>query len=370
MFVFPNIFGAYDTRDLPSLRIGQNGVTEAQIMADIRQWSDYINEIADAYINLLAADEDQATGTFGNGTGGGEMQPYTEYGETEATRTGESQWAWGLPIRRWRDAQLYTEEYIATKSLQQINKDVIASTNRFLTTKVKMVLRAIFGAANYVFNDTIFPGSDKGQLAVKRLFNADGVVGTMFVNGAAVSIGTMQSYVPSGSATIIVGQFTLNRTKLRERGYTGRVIHLIAESDADTVKALAGFVATDVPNPYVRVENGPEVTTTTAVVTKPRAIGVFSNGGASDGEVVSFPFWPAGYVFSFDATKPKPVGVRQHEDARFRGWRLVQDETRAAYGEQALRHKKWEYIAGAGVTNRANGVVSLATAGAYAAPTL
>jgi hypothetical protein len=373
MFLYPNIFGSYDTRDLPRLVIGGPGVDEAQVMADIRQWAKLINDAADSYIALLAADSDKVWGTFGTGNGGGEMQPYTEYGETEATRVAESYWVWGLPIRRWRDRQMYTEEIIATKTLEQLNKDTIAATNRFLTTKVKMVLRAVFGQGNYTFNDTIFPGSEHGPLAVKRLFNADGTAGQMFANNAPLSIGAIQSYVPSGSASLTTAQFTLNRTKLRERGYLGRVLHIVAQADQDAVKALPGFILSspldpNVNNPYANTTYGADVTITRAEVTRPYAIGVFSNGGASDGEVIAMPFFPSGYVLSTDATQIKPVGIRQHEKPEFRGWRLIQDQTKTAYGEDAIRNKLWEYIAGAGVINRANGVVSLATVGAYAAP--
>lgn len=369
MFVFPNVFGSYDTRQLPSLKITSPAVDESVIMADLQAWSDYINEIADAYVAILAFDSDKFQGTYGNGTGGGQMQPYTERGETEATVTGESSWSWGLPIRAYRDRQIYTEQYIATKSLEQMNKDVIAATNRFLTTRIIVVLRALFGNTNYNFNDGIFPGSDQGVLAVKRLFNADGTVGTSFVNGVALALGTIQSYVPSTAASIAVAQFTLNRSLLRTRGFTGRVIHLTAESDADTIKAMAGFIPLTTQTPYVNVENGPQVTTTTAVVTQPRSIGVFSNGGASDGEVVSYPFWPAGYIFSYDATKVKPIGIRQHDEPSFRGWRLVQDDTKAAYGTNSIRNKIWEFIMGAGVVNRMNGVMSQATTGSYTVPT-
>jgi hypothetical protein len=368
--LFPNIFGGYDTRDLPSLKVSDVQGGETAVMNDIRKWADYINQIADLYIEVLAVSGTQASGTFGFGTGDGEMQPYTEYGNTEATFTQESTWGWGVPIRRWRDRQMYTEEYIATKSLDQINKDVIAATNRFLTTRTKTVIRALTGNVNYTFNDAQFPGSDKGPLIVKRLFNNDGESGQILVNNAIVQLGTLQSYVPSGSASLVVGQFTLNRTKLRERGYIGRVIHIISPTDADTVKAMAGFIQAPIENPYVNVENGPQVTTTTAVVTRPQSIGVFNNGGVSDGEVVVFPFWPASYVLSFDATQPKPVRIREHELAQFRGFRVVQDETRAAYGENPLRNKRWEYIAGAAVENRLNGVVSLATTGAYAPPAI
>lgn len=367
--IFPNIFGSYDTRDLPNLQVGRD-VNEADVTRDIQRWADFYNRVVELYERTLARRTTEVSGNFGSGDAGGEMQPYVEYGETEATRTTESNWPWGAPIRRYRDRQMYTEEYVATKSLDQINRDVVAATNRNFTTRLKMILRAITGNANFIFNDGEFPGQDRGPINVFRLFNADARAGRLTVNGAIVNVGALQSYVPSGSATINAAHFNLARTKLRERGHTGHVIHIISPADADTVRGLDGaFFGRPEPTPYVRIENN-NAPTTTAVVTTPESIGVINNGGAGDGEVVVFPFFPAGYTFSFDRTKPLPAVIREHPDARFRGFRLVQDETRAPYGERALRNKRWEYIAGAAIENQANGTVVQATVGAYVAPTI
>jgi hypothetical protein len=366
---FPNIFGAYDTRDLPSLRVGVD-VPEADVMRDIQAWRDYYNRVVTLYEDMLCTREQKATGQFGTGGGGGEMQPYTEYGETEATRTAEANWGWGAPIRRYRDRVIYTEEYLATKSLEQINKDTIYATNRNYTTRLKMILRAIVRNTNYLWVDGTFPGSDAGQFTVFALFNADGTAASLNVNGEIVAMGTEQSYLPSGAASIAINNFNVGRAKLRARGETGRVIHIVSQTDADTVRGLAGFI----PPPqtgtqYVQV-TGPIPTTTTAIITRPESIGSISNAGTGDGELIAFPFWPAGYTFSFDATKDKPVVIREHADAQFRGWRLVQDQTLAAYGADAIRNKRWEYIAGTAIRNRANGVVVKATAGAYSVPTI
>lgn len=367
MSMFPNIFGAYDTRDLPSLKVTDIPNGEEAVMADIRRWADYFNQVVGMYTDTFARVDTRFRGTFGNGGGGGEMQPYTEYGQTEATRTKEATWPVGFPIRRYRDRQMYTEEYLATKNLDQINRDVVYASIRNYTTRIKMIIRAIVGNANYTFDDGVFPGSDQGPINVYRLFNADAIDGSLFVNGAEVAVGTLQSYLPSGNAAVTIANFTLGRTGLRARGYTDRVFHLISPSDADTVRALTGFYPRVEANPLIKVDNA-NTPVTTAVVSTPQSIGVFSNGGVSDGEVIVFPFFPAGYTFSFDASKPKPVVIREHEQAQFRGFRMVQDETRASYGENSLRNKRWEYIAGAGVDNRANGIVVKATTGAYTVP--
>jgi hypothetical protein len=363
---FPNIFGAYSTDQLPNLIVGRD-VAEADIMNDIRAWAEYFNRAVELFEGTFAQRTTEPQGTFGSGDVGGEMQPYTEYGETEATRTAEAQWQWGASIYRFRDRQLYTEEYLKTSNLDQLNKDLVAATNRNYTTRLKMVIKAVVTNTNYVFNDTKqFPGLGLGNIQVYRLFNADSRPGRMTVNGAVVQVGTLTSFVPSGNATINAAHFTLARTKLKERGYLGRVVHLISPADVDTVKAITGFIPIAQPTPYIDVENN-NSPVTTAVVTAPEAIGVISNG-LGDGEVIVYPFWPAGYTFSYDKTQPKPVVIREHPVAEFRGFRLIQDQTRTAYGDGALRNKRWEYIAGEGIMNQANGVVVQATTGAYAVP--
>lgn len=373
---FPNIFGSYDSRDLPNLRVAVNGanpggVPEAQIAADIKRWSDFYNEAVQTYENFLAIRVQQPSGTFGTGTAGGEMQPYAEYGQTEATRVEDNQWTWGIPIQRYRDAVLYTEEYLATVSLERIALDTIAATNRNLTTRMKQMLRTIFRNTNRTFNDSaIFPGEGAGDVSVLALFNADGSTARLWVDNAIVSAGTLQSYMPSGAGTITIANFTIGRSKLRERGYLGRVVHIISPTDVDTVKGLTGFVPLPPDPSDVYASTTPAPSTTTAVVTAPKAIGSIQNSGTSDGEVVVFPFFPAGYTMSIDKTKEVPLAIRERKEPQFRGFRLIQDETRGDYGTASLRNKKWEYIAGVAVRNRANGVVVRAHADTYTAPTI
>jgi hypothetical protein len=368
--IFPNIFGSYEARDLPSIRIG-NGATMEQVMADLRRFADFFDAAVQVYENALATRGSDEGGSFGTGTGGGELQPYTELGETEATRTEFSEWLWNAPIRRWRDRQIYTEEYLLVETLQTIARDTIAAMNRYLSTRLKMLLRALLRNTNYDWFDREFPGNAKGnQLRIYSLFNADGNTGRMWVNNAPMDTGALQHYLSSGAAGITLANFTLGRDTLRDIGHTGRVVHLVSPADEDTVKALPGFIATPPAAGDIYARDVPAAPTTQAVVTRPRAIGTIANGGVSDGEIVVFPFWPANYTFSYDATKGAPLFIRTRPEANFQGFRLVQDQTRTAYGDGDLRNKRWEFIGGAAVQNRANGVVVQGTAGAYAVPTV
>jgi hypothetical protein len=350
----------------------------AQVAADVRRYADFFDRAVQTYENGLAVPGSDEFGTFYMGTAGGEMQPYTEYGATEATRTDQSWWNWGAPIRRYRDRQLYTEEYLAIVNLQQLAIDTIAATNRYLTTRLKMMLRALLINTNYTWVDREFPGDADGkQISVLRLFNADGNNGKVWnpLTSAFVDTGAVQHYLPSGAAgpALSIANFRVGRAALRDLGMTGRVVHIISPTDVDTVKAMAQFVAIEtIPNNiYAQTTPALAAPKTTAVVTRPQAIGVINDAGNGDGEVVVYPFFPAGYTFSEDVTQDPPIVIRRHKDAQFVGFRMVQDQTRTAYGDGDLRNKRWEFIAGAAVRNRANGVAVQATnAGAYTAPTI
>ena len=371
-----NIFGAYDTRDLANLFVaptaGPNRVTIQSVLEDMRQWATYLEDIARLYLELIVDETEDAEGRMEFGSGGGEMQPYREYGAVEDTRTEESGWEFGLPLKRYRDQQAYTEEYLTSNNLGQIQKDTIAAGNRYVTTRILLVIRALVGHLNYTFNEAGLPGMVAGTTparAVKRLMNADGIPGSIRIGNSIVQIGTLQSYVPSGSATLTKAQFVLNRTKLKERGFTGYVRHVISPLDVETVRAMAGFTPRVEANPYIRVVND-TTPQEQAVVRMTEAIGVFGDGLGADGEVVVLPFWPQGYVYSYDATKQKPVRLRNHRMPQFQGFKLVQNDTGAAYGDGDLRNKVWEFIQGAGVANRMNGVVSQATTGVYVPPSV
>jgi hypothetical protein len=164
--------------NFPTLRINIGattaGVDMAQIYADIKRYADFFDRGRTTYENGLAIRNNEPIRNLYMGTAGGEMQPYTEYGATEATRTDQSWWNWGTPIRRYRDRQLYTEEYLVTANLQQLAIDVVAATNRYLTTRLKMMLRALLRNTNYTWTDNEFPGDADGkQIPVLALFNAD-----------------------------------------------------------------------------------------------------------------------------------------------------------------------------------------------------
>ncbi len=356
----PNIFGAYDTRDNLDLPIEE--YTEERAAEDIARFRAAFDSVVDDVTNLLSLPTTNAKGSFGT-TAGGEMQPYVEKGDTEATRGGE-EYDVAYGINRFRDRQIYTEEFIATNTMDRLNQDVGMAAVRNGTTRIKQVLRAIMLKGNYTFRDGEFPGLNLGNLAVKRLFNNDGATGSVYVNGAEVSIGTLQHYITSGAAAIAIDDFGAAKDKLKAVGYGDDVVYLMGTNLGDDVsETINEFVGTSEPNIV-------DPAAVYAVVRSPRAIGRIRGGGA-DGEVIVMPYFPDNYFLAFDRAAPRPVRRRQHPSPRFRGWRLVQNETLAPYGTAAIRNKRWEFIEGTGIGDRGNGVAVEVTADAtYDDPTI
>jgi hypothetical protein len=354
-----NIFGNYDTRDLASQSLID--FTEQRAMEALRSFARQYDEVLQEMLRNLCTIDTIAQANFGYNFGG-EMQPYTEAGETEATRALD-QWSVALPIRRLRDRQLYSEEWLQVCTLEDLQKDVLAAATRDYETMVKMILRSAMYSANYTFTDGIFPGSNLGSLAVKRLCNNDSAVGAVYIDGTKTDIGSLQHYIGTNEASMTIASPTAAYAKLVAVGKTKDVVMLINSAAADTIRGFTGFE----PVQNARVI---DPTGSYALVTSPRAIGRIEVAGCSC-EVVVQPFMPTGYFFMYDRADEKPVKVREHKLAQFRGFRLVQDDTRAVYGDAALRNKRWERIAGAAVYNRPNGVAAhVAASTSYTDPTI
>jgi len=363
-----DIFGYRDTNDLTSDLTGITlfDYTERQALADVQRFATDFSALVSNMISDFADVGDIAKMIFGD-PAGGEMQPYGEAGATEASLPAEG-WDVAFPIRRFRSRKLYTEEYLQTTVLELVEKDIIQAAGEYWNTAQKQMLRALLGNANYDWTDGPFPGSNLGTIHVKRLLNNDSDPGSILVNGANVTIGDKQNYFGSNEVSMTIAPFVTAYQKLRALGNSTDVVVRCSQADGDIIKGYSQFIK-PLPNfmidplgKYARVSS-PEVSSA-------KSIGRLFDTNI-DAEVVIQPLMPAGYVVMYDRAAPKPLRMRQHKLAQFQGFRLVQDETRTAYGEQSLRNKRWEWIGGFGVRNRTNGVVFQAVnSAAYTPPTI
>lgn len=362
------IFGWRDSRDnLETTSVAQ--YTENQAMADIRRFADDYNALVANIEGDLAVRGVNVQSSFGLGAGG-EMQPYAEAGETEATRPPEA-WTVAYPIYAFRSRKLYTSQYMNEAVLEQLEKDVIQAAVENYETRRKMILRSLLRKTNFTFDDgqansKEWPKAGFGNLAVKRLANNDGATGEVWVNGAPVSIGTLQHYFGTNTASFTQAGFETAYAKLKTVGLAQDVTVRINPNDESTIRGFADWKAKQ--NPLVI-----SPTAVYSIVQSPQAIGRIEGVNISV-EVILEPMMPAGYAFMNSrggGPEMRPVFIREHPLQLYRGWRLVQDETRAAYDDKPLQNKRWEYIAGAAVRNRVNGVAFQAVASAtYTDPTI
>lgn len=346
-----NIFGYHDSRDLAAQTLAD--YTEDRAMRDIQQFAAEYNAKVQELERDLASRGTDVQSQYGTSVGG-EMQPYGEVGETEATRGGQP-WPVAYPIRAFRSRKMYTEQVLQGLTLDKLQQHILQEAVSNFETRRKMILRALLGSANYTFDDGTtnedWPRMGLGSLTIRRLANADSSVGEVMVNGSAVSVGTLAHYFGTNNATLAITHFETAYAKLKAVGHARDVVVRIAPGNENAVKALTDFY---------RLEDARIVDPTKKYsrVTSPRAIGRLHTNNM-DAEVIVEDFMPTGYVFMNDRAggeDDKPVRIRERPEPVYKGWRLVQDETRASYGEASLRNKRWEYIAGAGVRNRVNGV--------------
>src|SRR5687768_654234 len=145
-----NIFGWRDSRDVSALTL--TDYTETQAMADVRRFAaDFSAQVARVERDLICEVSDTVKGKFGLGVGG-EMQPFTEGGEVEATKV-TGTWDLGYPIYGFRSRKLYTEQNLAGIKLEDLEKDIIQEAVSNYETRRKMILRALLKKTNFTFDD-------------------------------------------------------------------------------------------------------------------------------------------------------------------------------------------------------------------------
>jgi hypothetical protein len=373
----PNIFGDLDSRDLvrPVLEFGQ-----PDLYIRLRQALAYYNQTADAILGLLANRTTTVQERFPFGTiGGGLLQPGAELGRALAVRPNQgAEFDVAYPIDRFRTRAIFTPEYLLRATVADVQAVTVQALIDDFNTMFRTTLAALFDNANYTFIDPKDIGAGAGTLTIRRLFNADGTTGNIYMgNGRLVNMASLNHYKVSGNAAFTNSAFLLARDTLKNVGLNGNIILFISEDDADDVSLLSDFVGAENAfaydnygigrDPNITVPPGSE--TPRAIVTYPRAIGRIRNAG----QVVTLPWMPSGYIFAMDATSDRPLVVRESDLAQLRGFRLTGNDVVGdppLDGPDPILNKYWERVFGVGVRNRGNGVVVQITAsGTYTAPT-
>lgn len=373
----PNIFGDLDSRDLerPVLEFGQ-----PDLYVRMRQALAYYNETANAILGLLTNRTTVVQERFPFGTlGGGLLQRSAEFGQVLAVRpTVGAEFDVAYPIERYATRAIFTPEYLLRARVQDVQAVTVQMIVDDYNTLFRTVLEALFNNANYSFVDPKDIGAGAGTLTIRRLFNADGTAGNIYLgNGKLVNMATLNHYKTSGNASFTNNAFLMARDTLRNIGLNSNIVFFISEEDADDVSLLSDFVGADNAfaydnfgigrDPNITVPPGNE--TPRAIVTYPNAIGRIRNAG----QVVTLQWMPSGFIFAMDTTAERPLVIREADVPRLRGFRLTGNDVVGEPeldGPNPILNKYWERIFGVGVRNRGNGVIVQITAsGTYTAPT-
>jgi hypothetical protein len=383
---YPTIFGDLDSRDLMDRPVPE--VPPADLFDAIEKALAIYNELATDVVSTFALTSTIAKERFDASMLGGAdsalLQPRGEYGRVLATQIAQEQGAEsafevGYPIFAYGDRGMFTPEFLLRSTVRDVNNKTFDAMIRDSNTLFRYVLNANFQNENYDFTDDKVLGQNLGTYNVKRLLNADDIPGVFKkFDGAIVPFNTLNAYKVSGSAVFTNSTFAMAHDYLTDLGMDTDIIYLISKADEAAVRLLTDFVPFDplpasINDPNI-VEpppiSGTIVPEPRSLVRTQRSIGRIRSADGNSGEVIVLPWMFAGYLFAMDRAAEKPVVIRESDLAELRGFRLVSEDgmSPAIGGDKIIVNKFWQRVFGAGVRNRANGVIVQITVNAVYTP--
>ena len=348
--------GMYTLADLLAVRFlsanafGMNSVIEA-LNADIAAHNAIVNEMIQEMCALTIATQD----VYGTGSSG-EMVEVDEFGRSETQKSAPGSTV-AYPLRLYQYGAGWTRKWLQVATPADMAQKQLDAEKAHLKAIRRDIKRAIFGSANYTFNDFLINGV---ALGVKRFLNADSAGIPDAPDGSTFTASTHTHY--DANATLTAAFVTAEITDLIEHGHGAHVMIAINYADASAWAALTGFVAA-VPN-YVQVP-AYNVTIPTGRTDLGnqynRLLGYF---GAA--EVWIKPWAIANYFFAWDAgSAQKPLGFRQRAATTLQGLVLP-----AELDEYPFNAEYYECEYGISVKTRTNGVVAQYNNGTFQVPTI
>lgn len=284
----------------------------------------------------------------------GEMEEVDEYGRarTQVARPGATV---GFPMRLFQFAVGWTSKWFETKTPADMATMVQNAQKAHLRRVQREIKRAIFGSANYTFNDFLVDNIDLG---VKRFVNADSAEIPDGPNGETYDGASHTHYDAVNGLT--AGALTATIDDVIEHGHGSMVKVAIAKADEATVRALTGFTAYPDPRIIYRQTDTPGQALDISRLDN-RAIGIFAGS-----EVWVKPWAIANYAFAWDDGAPqRPLAFRQRTNTSLQGLRIA-----AELNTHPLYTQYLEAEFGVGVWTRTNGAALYFGAGAWADPTI
>lgn len=349
------IYGMLDMRDTTVAQqrlvdIGTDRLAEF-LQAELAVY----NAIMDELMGKLSFPTTEHTVRYG-AQGTMEMLPADEYSRQDVQRMGLG-YSLGFPIERYQIAVGWTKDFFKRKTVGDLTRILDGATSADLRNNIRIIKNALFQPANYTFPDEL-----KGDLAVKRLINADSTVIPPY-DGATFDGATHTHYLFTAGTAIANADAKAIEDHLTEHGHQGNLVMYANPSEETAIRALTDFTAAQ--SPFIINPLGAY-----AVVSDP---GDYRHvlGRLRHMEVRLRNWMPVGYYFAFNeygANSPLNPLARRLSD-------LPEDNSLHLAGEDErfpLFTQFQERFIGFGAYNRTNGVVMYKDASngdAYVAPT-
>lgn len=348
--------GAYTLADLLAVRFqsvnefGMNTVVDV-LRQDIAAHNAIVNEM----VQDLATLTTDTQAVYGTGSSG-EMIEVDEFGRSETQKAAPGSTV-AFPLRLYQFAAGWTMKFLEDATPADLAQKQLDAQKAHLKAIRRDIKRAIYGSANYTWNDFLI---NNVALGVKRFVNADSAAIPDAPDGSTFVPASHTHY--DANATLTTTVVTNAITDLIEHGLGGKVMIAVNYADAASFTGLSGFVvavpqyvqtpAYNVTIPGSRTDLGNQYN---------RLLGYY---GAA--EVWVKPWAIANYFFVWDsASAQKPLAYRQRNSTTRQGLRLA--ATLATYPFNA---EYYEAEFGTGVLTRTNGVVVQFNNGTYQNPTI
>ena len=284
------------------------------------------------------------------------FQKATEFGRPSKIRVKHV--TRGFPLEHFDLSDGFTQEFIDKAKGAQLLAIQATVLSDWGQLQREIVLDAIFNNVNY---------TDKDQIAVKVLYNADGEVPPTVKRWSHT--GSHTHYLTTAGATVVQGDLDAASDHLihhgfREFGDSTFLLHAHRDEIA-TLRTFANFLPAEGGERPVELANS-------GVVRGPQRgapTGLQVEGWVNDWTVVQNNDIPQGYFVGHVSGGPfdfrNVVGWRQHENASARGLRLIEGNRQ----NYPLYDSVYDGYSGAGIGQRGEAVVMQETAGAYTRPT-
>lgn len=350
------IVGTYDLAALLEIRFQSvNEFGMDTLVGVLQQDLATHNAIVNEMMTDLTVPTTDTQDVYGTGSSG-EMIEVDEFGRSETQRPALGSTV-AYPLRLFQYGAGWTRQYMLQATPRDLALKQLDAEKAHLRALRRDIKRAIFGPANYTWNDYLI---NNVALAVKRFLNADSATIPEAPDGSTFTASTHTHYDANATLTTAVVDAAI--TDLIEHGHGGRVMIAIHYSNAAAFAALTGFVPA-VPN-YVQT---PAYNVT--VPTGRTDLGNQYNrlvGYYGAAEVWVKPWAIAGYFFVWDAAASgKPLKFRQPVPTAQQGLQLA-----APLEGYPLYAEYFEAKFGIATFTRTNGVVVQFTNGTYQSPTI